>query len=229
MNYNYDEIDQFTPYGRISSRVYNLIFGGCVCWGLLANYLICCFFTDAVLSMNPLILIAGYVIFAFAGIMMSKYSTNPYISFIGYNLVVIPIGLVLSLTLESYGGVDSYIVQEAFLCTLIIVFIMCGAAFLFPYKFVGIGPVLFSGLIGVIIARAGCYFFGFGENIICWISAIIFSFYIGYDMVQAFSKERTADNAVDSAVDLYLDIINLFIHLLAILGNNSDSRGRRGR
>ena len=34
------------------------------------------------------------------------------------------------------------------------------------------------------------------------------------DWAKAQEKPKTLDNAVDSAVDLYLDIINLFVRLL---------------
>jgi FtsH-binding integral membrane protein len=37
-------------------------------------------------------------------------------------------------------------------------------------------------------------------------------------MYRAQRYPKTADNAVDCAVDIYLDIINLFLRLLRILG-----------
>ena len=48
-----------------------------------------------------------------------------------------------------------------------------------------------------------------------WVVALIFCGYIGYDWVEAQNKYKTLDNAVDSAMDLYLDIINLFVRLLS--------------
>lgn len=49
---------------------------------------------------------------------------------------------------------------------------------------------------------------------------LIFCCYIGFDISLAKSRPKTLDNAVDSACGLYLDIINLFIRLLAIFGRN---------
>ncbi|MCR5192464.1 MAG: Bax inhibitor-1 family protein, partial [Bacteroidales bacterium] len=46
----------------------------------------------------------------------------------------------------------------------------------------------------------------------------LFSGYIGYDVAKSQAYPKTLDNAVDSALDIYLDIINLFIRLLSILG-----------
>ena len=58
--------------------------------------------------------------------------------------------------------------------------------------------------------------------IVSWFAAIIFSLYIGYDFLKANELRYTVDNAVDSAVDIYLDIINLFLRILEILGSRRD-------
>lgn len=54
------------------------------------------------------------------------------------------------------------------------------------------------------------------------VAAAIFSLYIGYDWVKAQMYVKTVDNAVDSALDIYLDIINLFLQLLRILGSKNN-------
>ena len=45
--------------------------------------------------------------------------------------------------------------------------------------------------------------------------------YIAYDVWRSQQFPPTMDNAIDSALDIYLDIINLFIDLLEIFGNKS--------
>ena len=47
-----------------------------------------------------------------------------------------------------------------------------------------------------------------------WVVALLFCGYIGYDWAEAQNNAKTLDNAIDSAVALYLDIINLFLRLL---------------
>ena len=42
--------------------------------------------------------------------------------------------------------------------------------------------------------------------------------YIGFDWSRANSIPKTLDNAVDSAASLYMDIINLFLRILRIMG-----------
>ena len=54
-----------------------------------------------------------------------------------------------------------------------------------------------------------------------FIVALIFCGYIGYDWAEAQTKERTLDNAVDSVVDLYLDIVNLFLRILSSSSKSS--------
>nr|MCR5618576.1 Bax inhibitor-1 family protein [Lachnospiraceae bacterium] len=59
-----------------------------------------------------------------------------------------------------------------------------------------------------------------------WIGAALFSGYIGYDFWRAQQFPKTLDNAVDCAVDIYLDIINLFLRILRILAGSRSSRRR---
>ena len=66
--------------------------------------------------------------------------------------------------------------------------------------------------------------FGVRQNVSALIGAVIFSLYIGYDYWKAQQYPKTVDNAVDSALDIYLDIINLFMRILSILGNGKSSK-----
>jgi FtsH-binding integral membrane protein len=51
-----------------------------------------------------------------------------------------------------------------------------------------------------------------------WVVVGIFCGYIGYDWARANAIPKTLDNAVDSAAAIYIDIINLFIRILSIMG-----------
>lgn len=150
---------------------------------------------------------------------MSVFSDNPIISFAGYNLVVIPVGVVLSITLKDYY-IDSII--YAFAITTCITVLLIIIASIKPEIFESLGYVLGVCLTAVIIIEVIMIFI-FPTTPKIWdiIVALLFCGYIGYDWTKAQSKCRTVDNAVDAAVDLYLDIINLF---LRILSNSSDKR-----
>ena len=58
-------------------------------------------------------------------------------------------------------------------------------------------------------------------TIIDYAVALIFCGYIGLDWCRAQQYPKTLDNAIDSAADIYLDIVNLFIRILSITGKRS--------
>ena len=160
--------------------------------------------------------IIGYFVVAFLGIAMAVGSDSPIVSFIGYNLVVIPVGAVLSVGLQGYAGFD---ILLAFLATAAVTLIMMILGTIYPKFFNGLGGTLFWSLLISLIVEIILLLFGIELTILNWIFVIIFSLYIGYDWHKAQSYAKTVDNAIDSALDLYLDIINLFIGLL---GSNDD-------
>jgi hypothetical protein len=89
------------------------------------------------------------------------------------------------------------------------------------------GPILFMGLIGIIIASLinmfiGSQAFDLGIAII---GIIIFTLYIAYDVqkVKIISQTLEEDKAaILCAFELYLDFINLFIKLLRLFGKSKD-------
>ncbi|MBQ4304422.1 MAG: hypothetical protein II774_08015, partial [Lachnospiraceae bacterium] len=106
-------------YGDIvSDQVYNLTLGGVVVYGLVANILICMFCTPFALSLNPIALFAGYLVCVIAGSVISAKSDSALLSFLGYNLIVLPVGLVVSISVYHYGGLSSTLVYTAFQYTL---------------------------------------------------------------------------------------------------------------
>ncbi|MCH1932778.1 hypothetical protein L9G16_21790, partial [Shewanella sp. A25] len=77
--------------------MYNLIIGLTLLWGFAINYvMVQTIDPESILSLHPLVFFGGYFVCCFLGIAMFSKSDNPVISFIGYNLVVIPFGLVIN-------------------------------------------------------------------------------------------------------------------------------------
>lgn len=206
----------------VSTRVYNLVMGGVILYGLIANVILCSFGDDiALLGLNPIIILVGYLVLSIVGITIARKSNNAILSFLGYNLVCLPLGLVISLMVEVYGGISSRPVQMAFMYTLAITVIMTLAAVAFPKFFEKIGKALFVALIAVmIIGVVSIFVTGLGF-IYSLLVAVLFSFYIGYDFYRSQQFAKTVDNAVDCALDIYLDIVNLFLALLRIFGNRN--------
>ena len=209
-----------TPIDKeISDRTYNIFLGIIVCYGLILSGLIGTYCTSFVEGLNPIIFLIGYFVSCIIGIILSTTSTNPIVSFIGYNLVVLPIGLVLSTCLYEY---NLETISSAIMLTGIVVAIMIVISSIKPDIFRGMGLTLFISLTIGIIVEIISYFLGYNGNLFDYIFIIIFSLYLGYDWCRAQDYPKTYDNAIDSALDIYLDIINLFIRILSILGNNRD-------
>ena len=90
---------------------------------------------------------------------------------------------------------------------------------LFPAFFQKISGVLTIALLLVIVVELiEIFIFNTHHGILDWIVVLIFCGYIGYDWGRANQIPKTVDNAVDSAAALYMDIINLFLRILRILG-----------
>jgi len=210
------------PSAIISDRAYNLTIVAVLLYGLLVNYLLCRFVGVAVFTINPIVLLVGYLVLAFAGIMIAAKSQNPWISFLGYNMVVVPFGLVICLMVEYYGGIGSSVVTYAFLYTMLISVGMFACVLIAPGFFAKLGGALGGVLIGLIFCEIILLIFHVDQIVTDWIAAGLFSLYIGYDIYRSQQFPKTLDNAVDSALDIYMDIANLFIRILSIMGKKDN-------
>ena len=81
-------------------------------------------------------------------------------------------------------------------------------------------PAVLFTLLLTLAAELVLFFLNRSFEGINVVVALIFCLYIGFDWARAQRRPCTADNAIDSACALYLDIINLALRILA-------SRSRR--
>ena len=203
---------------ELSNSNFNLALGGFILYGVLVNVVISFILKSHIFTTEQLIatLVLCFVC-GIAGVFVALKNDDPKISFLGYNMLVIPFGLSIAAVVQLYS---SKVVFEAFALTAIIMLVMMVAATLKPEWFEGMGSILLTALIGLIIAEVICLFLGICPLWISAISAGIFSCYIGYDWMLAQSGPKTLDAAIDSALNIYLDIINLFLDLLRIMGDS---------
>ncbi len=201
----------------ISATAYNLIIGMTLLWGFGLNwYIVETVPPEAIAGFNPWVLVIGYFASVFFGVYLYSKSSNPTVSFIGYNFVVVPFGFIVNLVVSRY---DSEIVGEAIRVTAMVTVIMMCLGSMFPAFFQKIVGVLTIALLAVIVVElVEIFVFGIHHGILDWIVVAIFCGYIGYDWGRANRIPKTMDNAVDSAAALYMDIINLFLRILRILG-----------
>lgn len=206
----------------LSDAMYNLVLGGMVLYGLIVSMVLSVALMPSVevlYELYPVIIIA-YFVLGIAGVCMSGFSSNPVISFIGYNMLVVPIGVVLAVPLSQYVGAGFEIVIQALAFTAVITVCMIILSVLNPVFFLGLGGILLPILTGLVISGVVCLVLRWSIMWQGWIAVVLFSCYIGYDFQRSQQFEHTLDNAVDCALDIYLDIINLFLRILQILGNS---------
>lgn len=209
----------------VSARTFNLVMILTILYGLAMNVAIVYYgaapllqwLSTAVHPQGAMIgLFVGYFICSLAGILISAKSSEPIVSFLGFNLVALPFGVLLCLIIPFFDG---QVVLRAIGLTACVTTLIAALAVANPNLFLSLGRALFiTILVGLIAEVVATFAFKYQGTAFDWIFVIAFSGYIGYDVARSQQYSKTVDNAVDCAVDLYMDIINLFVRLLAILG-----------
>lgn len=206
-----------TDQETISAASYNFTIGLVLMWGFVVNLLIV--YTvpaSVILQLNFLVFMLLFFVSSLTGVFMFSGSDRPFISFIGYNLVVIPFGAVIDVAVARY---DPSVALAALGITALVTLTMMCAGALLPQLFQKMAGPLLVALAGMIVIEGvGAWVFHVQYDAVAWIFAIIFSAYVAYDWGRANQIPKTVDNAVDSAAALYIDIVNLFLRILDILG-----------
>ena len=138
------------------------------------------------------------------------------------------LGFVLLFTFTILSGVTvSPLIfaykHVAFQAAALTVVAFCGlTAYVFVSKkdFSFLGGILWVGIILMVVGGLLNVFFFKSFNLqyfMAWIGVFLFSGFILYDTSNIIRKYNT-DEYIAGALSLYLDILNLFIHLLIILG-----------
>ncbi|XP_051125964.1 BI1-like protein [Andrographis paniculata] len=131
--------------------------------------------------------------------------------------------LSLSLTVGvTCANTEGWIVLEALILTSAVVSALTGYTFWASKKgkdFSFLGPILFTSLFVLVLTGFIQAFFPLGSTtsaIYSSIGAIIFSGYIVYD-TENLIKRYTYDDYIWASVNLYLDVLNLFLTILRML------------
>lgn len=122
------------------------------------------------------------------------------------------------------------ILAFSFLLTAVYFGALAAYGYLTKRDLSGIRPILFSGLIFLIVFGLLSMFIpalDMFDRVVCLIGIAIFLGYTAYDTqkIKAFynyysmSPDMLAKASIFSALQLYLDFINLFLYLLRFLGN----------
>lgn len=200
----------------MSRRGFYFALGCILTWGFFATHLV----SQATATWQPNLVTFLFVglVLPIIGICLSSFSSVAIISFIGFNLVVIPFGAILGPLLAHYELAQPGVVTRATLLTAMVTGLMGLSGLMFPQFYRNIGGALLMALLCLLGVRVLQLFVPNLQNVgfIDYAAAGLFALYIGYDMWRASEIPANLDNAVDVAVSLYLDIINLFLNLLKI-------------
>jgi FtsH-binding integral membrane protein len=168
----------------------------------------------------------GLALIPFVGVLVSVKSDNPLVSLFGYALICVPFGLITGPIVALYTAAS--VVKILAVTTMIVVTLGIGGA-IYPKSLESWGAFLFGGLLILIFGQFGFMLLAaFGVNIggaltlFDWIGVFLFSAYVIYDMNRAMRLPRTHDNAIDAAVAVYLDFLNIFLRLLSLFGQRKD-------
>lgn len=160
--------------------------------------------------------IAGIIIQLIGNFRVRRSGTGLWMMVAGYVLLVGSLGFTTSFLLTMYT-VNS--IFAALIGTACISVVMTIAGFAFPQFFQRIGGILLALLIGVILAQIIFFFLGISQGWLDWVVLVIFAGFIAFDTYRAMHSEPTLPNAIFWATSLYLDLLNIFIRLLAIFGD----------
>ncbi|MEG0860500.1 MAG: Bax inhibitor-1 family protein [Pseudomonas sp.] len=201
---------------QLSASLYNLILGAVLLWGFAFNWwLVTTVPVEVVKAIHPIVFFIGYLASCMSGIYIIFSSKNPGVSFVGYNLLVVPLGLLLVMVIPDHSQEN---IMAAIRTTTFLTVAMMALGTFFPGFFNRIEGTLLCALLATVVVQLILAFvFHADLGALDWIVAALFCGYIGVDWGRANQIERTVDNAVDSAAALYLDIINLFLRILRIM------------
>jgi FtsH-binding integral membrane protein len=204
----------------ISSRAYNLIIGLTIAAGFAINFVMAYFFTKQILSIPLVAVIIAYFIMSLGGMFVVHKSTSAFVSGVGFVVMAVGMGLILTFIFNAYELSSVYM---AFGITATVAIVMTVLATFFEQFFLSLGRGLFIGLIAAIVLELLCSFIFPGAlELIDYGVILLFAGFIGFDWARAQQFPKTANNAIDAAADLYIDIVNVLIRVLEIIGAAKD-------
>jgi len=200
---------------QLSAGAYNLVIGLCLLWGfLLTTVIVSATSRESLQHLGLAGALAGLTA-AISGAYLFHYSSRPLVSFIGHNLVIVPMGLAVSLLVH---GSHPDAVYAAIRATALVSLLMMAFATLAPGWFRAIGTTITVALAALVAVKLiESLLLGIHHDLLDWAVAAVLCGYIGLDWARANAAPRTLDNAIDCAAEIYVDIVVLFLRVLRVL------------
>lgn len=173
-----------------------------------------------------LLLLLPALVASIVGILISKNNDDVTLSLVGYMLVAVSFGFITVPVVAMYTTAS--VVRILSLTTTVVLGLGFVGA-LVPKSLESWWSWLFGGLLvllaGQLFLPLASYLgvpIGDAMNLWDWVGVVLFSGLVVYDLNRAMRIPYTMNNAVDCAVEVYLDFANLFIRLLSLLGDSDN-------
>ena len=212
-----------TGESSMSANRYTLWITFWTAFGIVTSAVTACLVSSSEISPG---LFIPAVLAMVVGAWIARKNYNPMISLGGYLLITASFGLITGPVVALYTSAS--VVRILFLTTAMVIGLgVIGA--LNPHILISWWTWLYGGLLvllagqillplvsllGVPIGNAMTFW--------DWLGVILFSGYVVYDLNRAMKIPYTMNNAIDCAIEVYLDFANLFIRLLSLLGKSND-------
>lgn len=176
---------------------------------------------------NPMLMwlfLAIELILVFTARLWSTIRPINYLLFAAFAFVTgITIAPFLASIILEFGGPD--LIIKAFLATTTTFMAAAIAGWVSNRTLVGLGGFLWIALIGMIVVSVIGIFIPWSNNfemIFSGFGVAVFTGYTMYDIQRL--KNYSPDRYIDAALQLYLDIFNLFLYILRLMGGISRSK-----
>lgn len=220
-----DVWDRRGNYGTMSKNLYAFMVAFWTAAGIAVSA-VCAFFSLS-WELNVWTLL-GVLVAGIVGVVISVKSDIPVVSLLGYALVAVPFGLMLGPVVNLYT--DASVVRVFFVTTSVVTVLGIVGAVI-PDNLEGWGSWLLGGLTLLLVGYFAVPIAGLlglpvdhALTWLDWAGVGLFSVYVIYDWNRALRIPYTMDNAIDCALSVYLDFINIFIRLLSLTGTRKSSK-----
>jgi FtsH-binding integral membrane protein len=214
-----------THVDNMSVRSYMLAISGFTAIFIMASMVGASFSYNWTFSGNPwllLLFMLACLVVSIGGGMLAQANDDPMISVLGGGICAIAMGLMIGpfVALYELGSVT-----QAFVLAAGVVLITGFIGAILPADLSAWGAPLFGLLLGAIFIQfGGIMLAAFGVDmelsftILDWAVLILFCAIMVYDLNMARRLDRTLNNAIDVAVNVFLNFANIFIRILALMG-----------
>jgi len=208
-------------YGILSAQMAFTVFfcGLCMVVSPMRHGIIKCF---SLPGMQFLIFIPTVCILCALSKYKSQHPLNYQLLAAFTVLTALPLGFICAAYYTAGLGV---LIFQAALITTVCFLGLTAYTVYSGADFSWMGAGLSAGLCGMLVWGLLASLFGFGTGLVyASFGALLFCGYIVFDTWRVM-KEYGCDDAIEASIELYLDIVNLFIYILEILSSLSRSEG----